>query len=38
VLEHDQGDPAPEGVGAWNPADQRRYGRTRITFYRKQKR
>jgi 16S rRNA (guanine(966)-N(2))-methyltransferase RsmD len=34
VLEHDQGDPGPERVGLWLAADQRRYGRTRISFYR----
>jgi 16S rRNA (guanine966-N2)-methyltransferase len=34
VLEHDQGDSAPERVGPWTAADRRRYGRTRITFYR----
>lgn len=35
VLEHDQGEAVPERVGDWHRADQRRYGRTRMTFYRK---
>jgi 16S rRNA (guanine966-N2)-methyltransferase len=38
VLEHDQGDPAPEGAGPWEAADQRVYGRTRVTFYRQTER
>jgi len=38
VLEQDQGDPSPEAVGSWKAADQRHYGRTKITFYRQMER
>lgn len=33
VLEHDLREPVPEQVGDWRIEDQRRYGKTRISFY-----
>lgn len=33
VLEHEAKEPTPEQVGEWSIADQRRYGRTRVSFY-----
>ena len=33
VLEHDLKEPIPEKVGDWGLGDQRRYGRTRVSFY-----
>ena len=33
VLEHDLKEPIPEKVGDWGIGDQRRYGRTRVSFY-----
>jgi RNA methyltransferase, RsmD family len=33
VLEHDLKEPIPEQVGDWGIGDQRRYGRTRVSFY-----
>lgn len=35
VLEHDQQESVPEQVGDWLLADQRRYGQTRVSFYRR---
>jgi 16S rRNA (guanine(966)-N(2))-methyltransferase RsmD len=33
VLEHDLKEPIPEKVGNWGIGDQRRYGQTRVSFY-----
>ena len=33
VLEHDLKEPIPEKVGDWGIGDQRRYGQTRVSFY-----
>jgi 16S rRNA (guanine966-N2)-methyltransferase len=33
VLEHDLKEPIPENVGDWGIGDQRRYGQTRVSFY-----
>jgi 16S rRNA (guanine966-N2)-methyltransferase len=33
VLEHDLKEPIPEQMGDWGIRDQRRYGRTRVSFY-----
>ena len=33
VLEHDLSEPIPEKVGNWEIRDQRRYGQTRVSFY-----
>ena len=33
VLEHDLKEPIPEEVGNWGIGDQRRYGQTRVSFY-----
>jgi 16S rRNA (guanine966-N2)-methyltransferase len=33
VLEHDLKEPVPETVGGWGIMDQRRYGKTRVSFY-----
>jgi 16S rRNA (guanine(966)-N(2))-methyltransferase RsmD len=33
VLEHDWEEPVPEKVGSWEIGDQRRYGQTRVSFY-----
>ena len=33
VLEHDLKEPIPETVGEWGIGDQRRYGQTRVSFY-----
>jgi 16S rRNA (guanine966-N2)-methyltransferase len=33
VLEHDLKEPIPETVGGWGVGDQRRYGQTRVSFY-----
>lgn len=33
VLEHDLREPVPEQVGDWRIEDQRRYGKTRVSFY-----
>jgi 16S rRNA G966 N2-methylase RsmD len=38
VLEHDLKEPIPEQVGDWGIRDQRRYGRTRVSFYHSMKR
>ena len=38
VLEHDRRDDVPARVGTWRPADQRQYGQTRISIYRKSER
>ncbi|MGA3083783.1 MAG: 16S rRNA (guanine(966)-N(2))-methyltransferase RsmD [Thermodesulfobacteriota bacterium] len=38
VLEHDLKEPIPEKVGDWGIEDQRRYGRTRVSFYHSMKR
>jgi 16S rRNA (guanine966-N2)-methyltransferase len=37
VLEHDLKEPIPETVGDWGIGDQRRYGRTRVSFYQSMK-
>ena len=33
VLEHDQSEAVPREAGKWGIGDERRYGRTRISFY-----
>ena len=33
VLEHDLKEPIPENIGDWGIGDQRRYGQTRVSFY-----
>lgn len=33
VLEHEPREPIPEQVGEWSVTDQRRYGRTMVSFY-----
>lgn len=33
VLEHDLKEPIPEKIGEWGIGDQRRYGQTRVSFY-----
>ena len=38
VLEHDLKEPIPEQVGDWGIEDQRRYGKTRVSFYKSMKR
>ena len=38
VLEHDLKEPIPERVGEWGIEDQRRYGKTRVSFYKSTKR
>ena len=38
VLEHDLSEPIPEKVGNWRIEDQRRYGKTRVSFYNSMKR
>ena len=38
VLEHDLKEPIPEQVGEWGIEDQRRYGKTRVSFYKSTKR
>lgn len=37
VLEHDQKEPIPETIGDWGIGDQRRYGQTRVSFYKSMK-
>ncbi len=37
VLEHDLKEPIPENVGNWGIGDQRRYGQTRVSFYKSMK-
>ena len=38
VLEHDLKEPLPGQVGDWGIEDQRRYGKTRVSFYKSMKR
>ena len=38
VLEHDLKEPIPGQVGDWGIRDQRRYGQTRVSFYKSMKR
>ena len=38
VLEHDLNEPIPMEVGDWEIGDQRRYGKTRVSFYKSMKR
>jgi 16S rRNA (guanine966-N2)-methyltransferase len=37
VLEHDLEEPIPRQVGNWRIGDQRRYGQTRVSFYKSMK-